>query len=93
MPGRPCNLRGPQPEGVDQPAEAHVAHDRPAELNDLFFRVVAEEVVEQLVIDVVVVDKEPFRVRERRLLGLGEVLVAPRPDLRDRLLFQGLQSP
>ena len=86
-------LAGPQPEGVDQPAEAHVAHDRPPEFNDLLFRVVAKQVVEQFLVDVVVVDEEPLRVGECRLLRLAEVLVAPRPDLGDGLFLQCFESP
>ena len=86
-------LAGPQPERVDQPAEAHVAHDRPPEFNDLLFGVVAKQVFEQILVDVVVVDEEPLRVGECGLLRCAEVLVAPRPDLGDSLFLKCFESP
>jgi hypothetical protein len=78
---------------VNEPAEAEVAHNRPAQLDDLLFGVVLQEVVEQFLVDIAVVDEEPFGVGERGLLGFREVLVTPRADAGDGVLFEGLSSP
>ncbi len=86
-------LARPQTERVDQPPEAEVAHNRPADLHDLLLRVVLEELVEQRLVDVVVVDEEALGVVERSLLGLPEILVAPGRDLVDGFLFQGFTFP
>ena len=78
---------------MDQPPEAEVAHDRPADLHDLLLGVVLEELVEQRLVDVVVVDEEALRVVEGCLLGLAEILVAPGRDLLDRLLLESFTFP
>lgn len=67
---------------MDEPPEAKVADDGPADLDDLLLGVVLEEVIEHRLIDVVVVDEQALGVTEGGLLGLGEVLVSPAADLR-----------
>lgn len=78
---------------MNEPAEAHIAHDCPSEFDDLLFCVEPQEVIEHLLVDVVVIDEEPLRIPERRFLSIAKVLVAPRSNLRDRLFFQGFESP
>ena len=78
---------------MDEAPEAQVAHDRPADLDDLLLGVVLPELVEQLAVDVGVVDEEPLGVVERGLLRLVEVLVAPRRNLVDGVLLEGLSFP
>ena len=60
---------------MDEPPEAHVADDGPAEFDDLLFAVVLEQVIEEVLVDVGVVDEEAFGVGEGGLLGIGEVRV------------------
>ncbi len=86
-------LTGRETEGVDEPAEAEVAHHRPTELHDLFLSVELEQLIEKRLIDVVVVDEEAFGVMQRGLLSGAEVLRVPRANLRDRFLFEGLSFP
>ncbi|MYD27554.1 MAG: hypothetical protein F4X03_01355 [Dehalococcoidia bacterium] len=84
---------GFQAERVDQAPVAHVAHDRPADLEDLLLGVVLRQLVEQLAVDVGVVDEQPLGVVERRLLSLAEVLVTPRRNLADGALLEGVTFP
>ena len=78
---------------MDEAAKAEVAHDRPADLEDLGLAVVLEELVEERLVDVVVVDVEALGIMERGLFGVAEVGVAPGPNLRDGLLFEGRSFP
>lgn len=78
---------------MDEPAEAHVADHRPAELDHLFLGVEGEELVEEGLVDVLVVDVEALGEVERGLLLLAEVLVAPRCDLRDGRFFERVAFP
>ena len=78
---------------MDEAPVAHVAHDRPPDLEDLLLGEVLPELVEQLAVDVGVVDEQPLGVVERRLLGFAEVLVAPRRNLVDGALLEGVTFP
>ncbi|MCY4392351.1 MAG: hypothetical protein OXE43_09895 [Chloroflexi bacterium] len=78
---------------MDQPPVTQVAHDRPADLEDLLLGEVLPELIEQLAVDVGVVDEQPLRIVERRLLRLAEVLVAPRRNLADGGLLEGVTFP
>lgn len=78
---------------MDEPAEAHVADNRPAKFDDLLLGVVEQQVIEEFLADVAVVDEQPFRVGEGGFLRIAEVLVAPRPNLCDGFFFQRLESP
>lgn len=78
---------------MDQPAEAHVAHDGPAELDHLLFAVGRQQFVEKRLVDVLVVDVEPLSEVEGGLLGVAEVLVAPGRDLRDGRFFERVPFP
>ena len=78
---------------MDETPVAHVAHDRPPDLEDLLLGVVLYELIEQLAVDVGVVDEQPLGVVERRLLRLAEVLVAPRRNLVDGALLEGVTFP
>lgn len=78
---------------MDESAEPEVADHGPAELDDLAFAEVPAQIVEERTVNVLVVDEEPLGEVERRLFGRTEVLVRPRPDLADCLLFQGFPSP
>lgn len=86
-------LAGAEAEGMDQASEAHVAHDGPAQFDDLFLCIEFEELVEQLLVDVGVVDEQTLGVVEGGLLGGGEVLVAPGADFGDRALFERVSFP
>lgn len=63
---------------MDEAAKAEVAHNRPAQFDHLFLRVVLQQFIEERLVDVLVVDDEPLGVVERGLLALREVLLAPR---------------
>ena len=78
---------------MDQAPVAHVAHDRPPDLEYLFLGEVLRQLVEQIAVDVGVVDEQPLGIVERRLLGLAEVLVAPRRNLADGALLEGVTFP
>ena len=78
---------------MDQASVAQVAHDRPADLEDLLLGEVLPELIEQLAVDVGVVDEEPLRIVERCLFRLAEVLVAPRRNLADGGLLEGVTFP
>ncbi|MXY87760.1 MAG: hypothetical protein F4Y92_02735 [Dehalococcoidia bacterium] len=78
---------------MDEAPVAHVADDRPPDLEDLLLGVVLRQLLEQLAVDVGVVYEEPLGVVERGLLGLAEVLVAPRRDLADGALLEGVTFP
>lgn len=78
---------------MNQAPVAHVAHDRPANLEDLLLGVVLRQLVEQLAVDVGVVDEQPLGVVERGFLGFAEVLVAPRRNLADGALLEGVTFP
>ena len=78
---------------MDEPPETKVAHDGPAELDDLLFTVVLAQLVEEVAVDVLVVDDQAFGVVQGRLFSGCEVLVAPGRDLSDGLLVEGLRFP
>lgn len=78
---------------MDEPPVAEVAHNRPAELQDLRLREVLTQFVEEVIVDVLVVDHEPFGVMQRGLLRIAEVSVGPATDLGDGLLLEGLPFP
>ena len=78
---------------MDQPPEPEVTHHRPAEFDDLLLRVVLEQIIEEVLVDVAVVDEEAFGVAEGGLLRIREVLVGPGADAGDGFLFEGLSSP
>ena len=78
---------------MDQASVTQVAHDRPADLEDLLLGEVLAELIEQLAVDVGVVDEQPLRIVERRLLRLAEILVAPRRNLADGGLLEGVTFP
>ena len=78
---------------MDQASVTQVAHDRPADLEDLLLGEVLPKLIEQLAVDVGVVDEQPLRIVERRLLRLAEVLVAPRRNLADGGLLEGVTFP
>ena len=78
---------------MDQPPEPEVTHHRPAEFDDLLLRVVLEQIIEEVLVDVAVVDEEAFGVGEGGLLGVREVLAGPGADAGDGVLFEGLSSP
>jgi hypothetical protein len=93
VPRRGC-LAGAQTEGMDELPVAHVAHDRPAELEDLLFVVVFEEFVHEFAIDIRVVDVEAFGIVEGRFFGGREdVGIPPGADLCDELFFEGVTFP
>ena len=73
---------------MDQPPEAEIAHHRPADFEDLLLRVVQQQFIEQVLVDVGVVDEEALGVVQRGLLGVAEVAFAPIADLRDSRLFE-----
>lgn len=78
---------------MDEAAEPEVTHDSPTQLDDLLLAVVLQQFVEQALVDVLVVDDEPLCVVQRGFLGLGEVLLAPCGDFRDRALIKGFCFP
>ena len=78
---------------MNQAPVAQIAHDRPPNLEDLFLGEVLPQLLEQLAVDVRVVDEQPLGVVERRLLRLAEVLVAPRRNLADGALLEGVTFP
>lgn len=78
---------------MDQPPVPQVADRRPRDLEDLLLGVVLPELLEQLPVDVRVVDEQPLGVVEGGLFRLREVLVAPRRNLRDGRLLEGLSFP
>ena len=78
---------------MDQPPVAQVAHGGPADLEDLLLREVLHQLIEQLTVDVGVVDEEALGVVEGGLLGLAEVVVAPRRNLIDGCLLEGVTFP
>ncbi len=78
---------------MDQASVTQVAHDCPPDLEDLLLGEVLPELIEQLAVDVGVVDEKPLRIVERRLLRLAEVLVAPRRNLADGGLLEGVAFP
>ena len=64
-----------------------------AEFDDLCLCVVLKQLVEEVLIDVLVVDKETLRVVQRGLFRGGEVGIAPGRNLADRFLIEGLCFP
>ena len=78
---------------MDQASVTQVAHDRPPDLEDLLLGEVLPKLLEQLAVDVGVVDEQPLCIVERRLLRLAEVLVAPRRNLADGGLLEGVTFP
>jgi hypothetical protein len=78
---------------VDEASVAEVADDRPRQLQDLLFGVVLQQAIEQLLVDVGMVDDDPFSIAEGGLLRLGEaLLISPGANAPGRLLVEDLPS-
>ena len=78
---------------VDQPAETHVAHYRPAELHDLLLVVELAQFVEERGVDILMIHKQAFREVERGLLRVAEPSAPPIPDAGGGLLVEGVSFP